>query len=508
MITFDFSQKTNACIKFIKHNKVFIALWILYASLGLINLTRLPIAWTDEIQHLDPVFNFFKFGKYASNIWPNPNANNHFLSYPPLVGDLLLFWLSIFPKTIFFSRLPFLLIHLSTVLLLYKYLKNKLSNSPLIAILLTVLFIFDKSVFEISRSGRVETIINFLLILYFTQIQKTNRLSLFIIGITLACLSLAHLYIIPLVLIAIDRIITLKQYNNTAIITGFTIPILLTFLFLQPNLLDFKSQLLFQTSKHQADGFNSIVSFFWFKFWPYYREQPFAPFLYLTAIIFAIKQMIQTPNSEKSSIPATYFLILIISQATLLAPHMRYHSVHVLFIVLILGDALQKPKSHPWNSKNREVKIVSIILFSIIYTAGYFARNIISMVQYHERNPQIIANLIHKHEPKNNFVIFGEPVADYCLVNNKNAQFGLEFYPEHWQYNPDKTYFLLHRTPPEKLPFLIPIDSTLKPNPLPKLLKSLGKAHTYAGLYYYRIPNKQAWDTFFSPKNLQQITGK
>lgn len=503
-------------LKFYTQNTLFSWVWLSFAILGLINLTQLPIAWTDEIQHLDPVFNYFKLGKYASKIWPNPNANNHFLSYPPLIGNLLISWLTLFPKTIFYARLPFLIIHLSTIFLLYQYLKKNFNLSQSIALILTCLFLFDKSVFEISRSGRVETLINFLLLLYFSNLhKKESYLPIF----ALSLLALSHLYIWPLVLIGIDRFISQKQYTNPLQITIFFIPILLTFALLQPNLIDLKSQLLFQTAKHQSSELLAIVNFFWLKFWPYYIEQPIVPFLYILSVFLAIKQLYLTPKKEKSSSIAAYFIILILSQAILLAPQMRYHSVHMLFTVLILAKELQQIQ---FNKNNRfthrlfnllpkqknGVKTIVWVTGIGIYSAGYLTRHTIALIQYPERNPAIIQTLLEKHQPENQWVIFGEPIADYCIANNKNAQFGLEFYPEHWQFQPNKTYFLLHRTKPHAVPFLEVIDSTASPQPLPKLLKPLGKAYTYHGLYLYKIKNQTTWNKFFAPENLQKITGK
>ncbi len=507
---------TSKISKFYLNNTLFSWVWIAYTILGLLNLTHLPIAWTDEIQHLDPVFNYFKFGKYASKIWPNPNANNHFLSYPPLIGNLLISWLTIFPKTIFFARLPFLIFHLATIFLLYRYLKNNLNLFKTIALLLTCLFIFDKSVFEISRSGRVETLINFLLILYFSNLHKKDSyLPIF----ALSLLALSHLYIWPLVLIGIDRFISQKQYKNPLQITIFFIPILLTFALLQPNLIDLKTQLLFQTAKHQSSGLHAILDFFWLKFWPYYLEQPIVPFLYISAIFLAIKQLYRTPNKEKSSSIAAYFIILILSQAILLTPQMRYHSVHMLFSILILAKEIEQVQKQTTAKQTHKLFFlftnqkswVKSILFAtclLLFSIGFLARHTIALLQYSERNPEIIQSLLNKHQPKNQWVIFGEPIADYCIATNKNAEFGLEFYPEHWQFQPNKTYFLLHRTKPNALPFLEIIDSTTSPQPLPKLLKPMGKAHTYHGLYLYKINNQTAWNLFFSKENLQKITGK
>ena len=56
----------------------------LYLVVGLFNLDRLPIAWNDEIQNLDPAMVWHHTGQFCSPLWPNPGAEKTFLSYPPL----------------------------------------------------------------------------------------------------------------------------------------------------------------------------------------------------------------------------------------------------------------------------------------------------------------------------------------------------------------------------------------------------------------------------------------
>jgi hypothetical protein len=113
------------------------------AVLGLINLDRLPIAWNDEIQNLDPALVWHHTQKFCSPLWPNPGAENHFLSYPPLIEAWHCLWLNI-GKSPWIVRFPFLVFHLTTALILYRFIHRIFNNTHAtpMALLLIALFLF------------------------------------------------------------------------------------------------------------------------------------------------------------------------------------------------------------------------------------------------------------------------------------------------------------------------------------------------------------------------------
>jgi hypothetical protein len=80
------------------------------AVVGLFNLDRLPIAWNDEVQNLDPALVWHNTQRFCSPLWPNPGAETHFLSYPPLIEAWHCLWLFA-GKSPWIVRLPFLLFH-------------------------------------------------------------------------------------------------------------------------------------------------------------------------------------------------------------------------------------------------------------------------------------------------------------------------------------------------------------------------------------------------------------
>jgi hypothetical protein len=159
---------------------------------------------------------------------------------------------------------------------------------------------------------------------------------------------------------------------------------------------------------------------------------------------------------------------------------------------------------------------LGLISYLVLIFASFIIRHSIAIFQRNDRNPQVAFQFLDKHVADSNSqkiqktVIFGEPIVDYYAVNRTDIEFGLAFYPEHWTFQPsDHKYLVFHKAKPHQLPFLTVIDSTgLPENNLPKSLQKLGRAHTYRNTYLYQINTKAEWDSFFSPRKMEEINGK
>ncbi len=369
----------------------------LYLITGLINLDRLPIAWNDEIQNLDPALVWHHTGNYCSPLWPNPGAENKFLSYPPLLEAWHCLWL-FFGQSPWVVRLPFLLFHLLTAILLYRFVCLLLSDRsskrkqpepylPIvveqIALFITALFLFDKSTGEISRSLRVETPILLLLMGFVSLSPKLiTRCKIYIpalLGLFLGSLSIAHLYTWPLVIIATTLIFNhFIHYQKQArflfaliFLLGLIAPISIFWYAVKPEMHDLSTQLLMQTDDHSGTSLGSnVYGFFIGRFIPYYLEQPYTFFLHLIYWLGSIRLLISfydpRPNLWSSffNTPKKHFFnpfhttVLIpilylsfsIPTAIFLNPQHRYYPVQHLLGLLVIAVYLQnfKPQIH-WN---------------------------------------------------------------------------------------------------------------------------------------------------------------
>ena len=548
----------------------------IYLIAGLVNLDRLPIAWNDEIQNLDPALVWHHTGNYCSPLWPNPGAESKFLSYPPLLEAWHCLWLY-FGQSVWIVRLPFLIFHLLTALLLYRLVCQLLSApsstrkqpepySPIIieqmALLITALFLFDKSTGEIARSLRVETPIMLLLALFISTAPKLIHQCKFhippFLGLCLGSLAVAHLYTWPLVLIATALILNhfIHYQKQSSLLHGFTFllgliaPITIFWLVVKPELHDLTTQLFMQAEDHSGTSLGSnLYGFFFGRFIPYYIEQPYTFLLHLLYWIAALRLLIlfydprpslwstffKTPKKHFFNhfhstllIPILY-LSFAIPTAIFLTPQHRYYPVQHLLGLLVIAVYLQNFKPQlPWNHLNHFSHILKStqsaiptennhsnrftpwisLIFIISLATPWTIRQSVAILQRNQRNPNTAIEFLNKNLnslPAGE--ILGEPIANYWLAQSPNPQnwtFGFEFYPQHFPFNPKKPRYFLSRTTPNQLTFITVQDSLII-KPQFNFTQKLG--HTYHGLYLYKVQNEDAWKILTSPAILKITSG-
>ena len=557
----------------------------IYLIAGLVNLDRLPIAWNDEIQNLDPALVWHHTGKYCSPLWPNPGAESKFLSYPPLLEAWHCLWLY-FGQSVWIVRLPFLIFHLLTALLLHRFVvhllsapastsylfiiaSNRKQPEPYsikiieqLALLITALFLFDKSTGEIARSLRVETPIMLLLALFISTAPKLIHQCKFYVppflGLCLGSLAIAHLYTWPLVFIAAALIVNhfihyQKQSSFThgsTFLLGLIAPITIFWLVVKPEWHDLTTQLFMQAEDHSGSSVGSnLYGFFIGRFIPYYIEQPYTLLLHLLYWFAALRLLIlfydprpnlwstffKTPKKHFFNpfdttllIPILY-LSFAIPTAIFLTPQHRYYPVQHLLGLLVIAVYLQNFKPQlPWNplyhwrnilksnqsasptennDSHRFTPWISLI-FIISLLTPWTIRHSVAILQHNQRNPNAAIEFLNKNLnsiPAGD--ILGEPIADYWLAqspNPKNWTYGFEFYPQHFPFNPKKPRYFLSRTTPNQLPFLTVQDSLII-KPQFNFTEKLG--HTYHGLFLYKVQSEDAWKILTSPAILKITSG-
>jgi hypothetical protein len=548
----------------------------IYLIAGLVNLDRLPIAWNDEIQNLDPALVWHHTGKYCSPLWPNPGAEFKFLSYPPLLEAWHCLWLY-FGQSVWIVRLPFLIFQLLTALLLYRLVCQLLSApssarkqpkpySPNIieqlALLITALFLFDKSTGEIARSLRVETPIMLLLAMFLSTAPKLIHQCKFhippFLGLCLGSLAIAHLYTWPLVLIATVLILNhfIRYQKQSSLLHGFTFllgliaPITIFWLVVKPELHDLTTQLFMQAEDHSGTSMGSnLYGFFIGRFIPYYIEQPYTFLLHLLYWIAALRLLIlfydprpnlwstffKTPKKHFFNpfdttllIPILY-LSFAIPTAIFLTPQHRYYPVQHLLGLLVIAVYLQNFKYQlPWNPLNHFRRILKStqsaiptennhsnrftpwisLIFVISLATPWTIRHSVAILQRNQRNPNTAIEFLNKNlNSLPTGEILGEPIANYWLAQSPNPKkwtYGFEFYPQHFPFNPKKPRYFLSLTTPNQLPFLTVQDSLII-NPEFNFTQKLG--HTYDGLYLYKVQNEDVWKILTSPAILKITSG-
>ncbi len=513
--------------------------WLLgiVALLGLLNLDRLPIAWNDEIQNLDPALVWHNTGKFCSPLWPNPGAEAKFLSYPPLIEAWHCLWLFV-GKSPWLLRLPFLFFHTITAWLFYRWIRRLLGDNPnhgMWAFFLTALFLFDKSTGEIARSLRVETPILLLVMIlvgnFHDFLKAPTHKRTLIIGFTLGCLAIAHLYTWPLVATALFLcILSLnkkQEYHQIPLLSvSLGLPLITFWLVLTPDWQDLKTQLFMQAADHSGQGLvQNITAFFLGRFYPYSLEQPYTIALHFLYFLISYR-LIKTQRHDlllESWLPL-FYLSISLPMMLFMAPQHRYfpiqHLLGLLLIALYVKSVWNKHQTSwldvipTWLTQRKipsfQKPLRFVVLLLII--GPYFTRQASALIQRTQRNPQTAIDFLNQnlnHIPTGD--ILGEPIANYWLAQSPNPskwRYGFEFYPQHFSFDPDRPRYFLSRAFPSQLPFLSVVDSLrISPSKLQQSLSLPSFGHTYNGLYLYKIPSSTAWKLLTRPEILRITSG-
>lgn len=478
-----------------RHNQIFWIFLGVYATVGIFNLETLPVAWTDEAMNLDPAIQYTKFNHYFSKLWPNPGAETLFASYPPLIELWHIFWLKFFQPSIFTVRLPFLLMHLATLALLHQLFSKK---SALFAILCILVFATDKSVFEMSRSVRIEVFILFLFTLYFYL--NEHRSHPVILGTIVGLLSISHLYTLPILgVIILKKCLNNTLKNNLIFIFFALLPIVFSLYFIDFNFQQIYHQLTLQAQKHSPENrglLHHLKSSFIGRFWPYYLEMPINFCLYMGIFclnIFIVFKNIKKPFllfSQKFTLELFAFSFTLFF---LITPQYRYLPVFLLLGLLFLRDT-------DFMTNIKSIKIGTIV-FTIMSINGIFLFSIkhtVAIVQRNERISSPFIKFIASHIPQNKkTLILGESIGEYYAATRKDCDYGLDYHPQHFQFSDYDQVYYLSKTDIKNTK-LIATYLPKKAN-IPKLITKFAKGGTYSNTSIWKVETKKDFQIITAP---------
>ena len=473
-----------------KKHLIFWGFCFIYLLLGIINLDTLPVAWTDEIQGLDPAIQHLKTGVFKSIVWPNPSANEYFASYPPLWQWIHRINLFILPVDIFYLRLPFLLMHVGTIILTYftiiKFKKNQIT-----ALLIVLLFSFDKAVFEISRSMRVDVPILLLIssYAYCFQIPKQKKLRIIILSI----LPFAHLYTWPFVLIFLWYEIRNTQLKNIGIY--FCLPLILLSVFYLKTV-NFQTTYIWEQLSMQANvhtitstskPHNPILNSLWYRFFPYYEEQFLMYGIYAFLIIGIPYILYKNITSFLRNPWIRTYLITAVLLFIIASPQYRYLP---FFLLLGIFTVISIPQF------NVAAKVLKVILIVIIVNSSlsFLGRHSAAIIQYNERDPIPVYDFLSKYTKdssnKKSLIIGSAIGAYYTYRGRTNLEYGIDFYPENWTKLADSVFWFTHKTAPfarKIATYKVPSNSII-----PDWAMRFAKGKTYKGLTLYKVSHSDA----------------
>lgn len=470
----------------------FVAAFLIYLLAGLINLSTLPIAWTDEIQNLAPSVFLNKNGQYASPLWPNPGAEKHFFSYLPLSIIIHFPWLKLMGLSIFKARLLYFIFVLISLLLLYRFMLKYLKAGTLFASFFTLLFMLDKCNFEIMRSMRSEVIevLLMLCLLFLLYNGKRTIQKYLATGFVLSLLLLTHLKMWPVIPVTLIYLLRKDFKLKTLLALGLPL-VALPLLWMALTGFNFHSlydQLWLQGSKHSAShSFGELFyGNFVGRFRIYFPEQFFMPLLHLLSLILVFKDL------KKISATGILYLTLWISWLLILQPHHRYLPVlNLLATIITCSYALNLNFS-----VTRKRWLYAGVLF--IASFPFFARHTMALVQRHERDPKAFATFMDKYISSDKPVLLtGNSLGFYYAASHPHMDYMIDFYPQHYNFSSyNKIYYITTDSLPlKKLGTYLP-EQPQWLIPLRKLVPK-GKAVTYYGNNIYEVNSKEEWDSLF-----------
>lgn len=480
----------------LKANSIFWVVMFVYILFGLINLDVIPIPWLDEAACLEPAVMWQRTGNLVSKAWPTPGTEDIFLSYPPGIVFLHRATLNIFPAEVFWVRLPFLLLHCSAIILLFQTLK-KTGLDIRWAVLLVLYFLFDKVVFEISRSGRSEVIEIFFLALWFYihyHLDNKKAYKFILLGLCGGALLLTHLKEWPLVAVLFIWI-GLQHGSMKTMFLHLTGLLLLPVLFLW--FIDFRveelyRQLFTHSMEHSAGThiFKNIYNYFVGRFYPVYKEQPWFPLLHLFITWVGIQQL---KSNLKQNLPAAAWMFAGLVWMFMLGPYYRYFlPIYLIGLFVLAAWIKEREFAFPNFKKWYWLPIVLMMLWP------FFSRHLLGFIQRPERNPEKALAFLEKQVPaKGKILLYGNEIGLYYTAKHGHVDFTHVTSPDHFQFNEYDSIFYL-----TDLKFgELRLRSTYIPEQyaLPKWAYRLGRGGTFANMNMYFISNEAEWKKVAKP---------
>ncbi|MCX6188479.1 MAG: hypothetical protein NTW54_02530 [Bacteroidetes bacterium] len=438
-----------------------IALYFILFLLAFVYTAQHALVGLDEVMLLDPCLNFMQ-GSYSSKLWYAQGAENHFMAYLPALSALRIPFLYLLPNTLFFHRLPLVLLGIICAWLVYKITVAKFKQSAL-TFLTILLFINDKGIWDATLSGRSEMIQVFLILLFFFFSTKNATVFYNILkGLTVGALFLTHP---PAWSIAVLLSIILYRTNT---IRGFYIallamvsPLLIFLITIHFDILALAKQLFLDGSLYSSKHtFLYRISHFYERFLPYpYLYQPWVVLLILACVYF----LLNTKISKQPMVQQIGWVFLLYLTFLLLVSENLYRYNPPLLVVayLLFPYVLQSLQDRFGFTIKRPIIMAVVCLISIPY-----AVRAVSILKKTKNNNTAILIDQFKHssvfKETENSLIIGEPVGYYLAMNLPSTAYSthytiLKFDSLYYK----KVYFLTYQNLPSDR-FSLVIDNPEK----------------------------------------------
>lgn len=435
---------------------------------------------------LDPGLRLATGRGISSFLWPQEGAEDMLLAYLPAQSILHALHQCILPLDIYWVRFPWAVYLLAGALVLLIVLRTK-NFSLLFSLILLIVVLNEKSLFETTRGVRIEPFTFLIIVLgIYAKQQKHVLLQSGMASI----LVFTHPNVWPIALVLfLDAVVYQYRATHINIRTIFTATIPLLFLlafavFIDFRFTDFISQFVHQGADHAVAGnlVDRFIAHFISRFWPYYSTQPWIPLLIYSALFYAIYQVVK----RKSNYLSWSVLLTHLVWFAILGPFPRYNSILVILSVCILAEPLYTM----YIAKGNKALLVctGLCLLSMADVAG---RHAMASIQAEERDPYPVLSWLANELPlEESFLITGSEIAYYAVAKNPKAGYFLYNMPP-YKYSFEKydKYLLLLD---KQLATCIPLAEYRVPTS--DLSQKIGRK-TYRSLYLQQCPNREIYKT-------------
>jgi hypothetical protein len=382
-------------------------LFLLYFFLCLGVLSYIPIAWIDEAMFADAARNLAQTGQYASRLWEQPQTEKFLLGHLPLWQLLLALWYKVFPTTIFWTRLPGLLLYAGFAVMAWFYFSKLLNINT--ALVITLLCVGDKAIFEAARSVRMDILGAFLLMFLATGLlRKWNALVL-----SLACglLTLVHPnFWLATLILGIPIFLQSKSKWQTGIIG--LLPIILYLIWIFPWRHLITVQLLANGGDHiRSDGniIEILQDYFFIRYFKWYEIQQILPILYIVTLFSAPFLFFREEKFRPVILllwAQTLFLIIMTGN------YPRYN-LPVVISVWLLFPLILKRLPESFNLEKFKNSFIIISLSLALYPL--ISRTALAWYQKTERDPDRLLAWLNTSLPDNPQTLLIDEAIGYYL---------------------------------------------------------------------------------------------
>jgi hypothetical protein len=382
-------------------------LFLLYFVLCTGIISYIPIAWIDEAMFADASRNLALEGRYASKLWEQPQTDEFLLGHLPLWQLILSLWYKVFPTSLFWTRLPGVILYAGFSILAWLYFSKQLKPAP--ALILTFLCVGDKAIFEAARSVRMDMLGAFILMLLATG--YTRKWNVVLMAFFCGLLALVHPnFWFASILIGISLLQNSKIKWQLWLAAAF--PILLYLLWIFPWRQLIFPQLLANGGDHiRTDGnlLQILQQYFYLRFFKWYEVQQALPILYVISLVTApflyFRQKLFRPWILLMWVQ-TVFLI------SLTGDYPRYN-LPVVISVWLLAPAMIR--QIPEQLTLQKAQNLLIILLTGLALYPLLSRAALAWYQREERDPDKVISWLKQTLPDQNETLLMDEAIGYYL---------------------------------------------------------------------------------------------